>query len=170
MTNTGAEVERTKRPFFLTDMPVWLMLTLVALGLPRTILADLGIVEPEGSLFYYFLALTPFAAWLAVAIFRETRKPIADFLMLGTLYGLSLVVVHQVLWDLGPSLGHQPPAGAVSFAESVSPALYELALRGYTIVVAMLIGVGAGVVAALIALVAKAVRSARRRSRSTAAS
>jgi hypothetical protein len=167
VTKTGAEVERTNRPFFLTDMPVWLMLTLLALGLPRTILADLGIVEPEGSLFYYFLALTPFAAWLVVAVVRETRKPIADFLMLGTLYGLSLVVVHQILWDLGPSLGHQPPAGAVSFAESVSPNLYELALRGYTIVIAMIIGVGAGLVTALIALAAKAVRSARRRSHST---
>lgn len=170
MTNTGAEVERAKRPFFLTDMPVWLMLTLVALGLPRTILADLGIVEPESSLFYYFLALTPFAAWLVVAIFRETRKPIADFVMLGTLYGLSLVVVHQILWDVGPSLGHQPPAGAVSFAESVSPQFYELALRGYTIMIAMIIGVGTGLIAALIALVAKVVRSARHRSRSTEAS
>lgn len=166
MTSIGGQGVRTKRPFFLTDMPVWLMLTLTALGLPRTILADLGIVEPEGSLLYYFLALSPFAAWLAVAIFRETRKPVADFLMLGTLYGLSLVVVHQILWDLGPSLGHEPPAGAVSFAEGVSPAFYDLALRGYTIVIAMLIGIGSGLVAALTALTAKAVRSARRRSRS----
>jgi hypothetical protein len=167
VTNTGAEAVRTQRPFFLTDMPVWLMLLLVALGLPRTILADLGIVEPEGSLFYYFLALIPFAAWFAVALFRETRKPIADFLMLGVLYGLSLVVVHQILWDVGPSLGHQPPAGAVSFANSVSPGFHELALRGYTIMIAMMIGIGSGIVAALVALVAKAVRSARHRSRST---
>jgi hypothetical protein len=147
-------------------MPVWLMLTLVAIGLPRTILADLGIVEPESSLLYYFLALTPFAAWLVVAIFRETRKPIADFLMLGTLYGLSLVIVHQILWDVGTSLGHEPPAAAVSFADSVSPAFHDLALRGYTIMIAMLIGIGTGLVAALIALAAKAVRSSRHRSRS----
>ena len=32
------------RRFPLTDMPVWLMLVLVALGLPRALLADLDIV------------------------------------------------------------------------------------------------------------------------------
>ena len=37
------------RRFPLTDMPVWLMLVLVALGLPRTILADLDILAPESS-------------------------------------------------------------------------------------------------------------------------
>ena len=35
------------RRFPLTDMPTWLMLALVALGLPRTVLADLDIVAPR---------------------------------------------------------------------------------------------------------------------------
>jgi hypothetical protein len=71
------------RKFILTDMPTGLMLTLVAVGLPRTVLADLGIVAPESSLLYYFLALTPFAIWLAVAILRTSRRPFMDFLVLG---------------------------------------------------------------------------------------
>src|SRR3954453_517643 len=100
------------RRFPLTDMPIWLMLVLVGLGLPRTVLADLDIIAPESSLLYYVLALTPFAAWSAIAIFRPSRRPFQDFLMLGVLYGLSLVLVHQVLWSVGSTLGHHPPQSA----------------------------------------------------------
>lgn len=142
------------RRFVLTDMPTWLMLALVAVGLPRTILADLDIVAPESGLLYYFLALTPFAVWLGVAVARRTRRPFMDFLVLGVLYACSLVVVHQALWDVGPSLGHRPPDGAVSFAEQFSGVWYDVALRGYTTVIALGIGVGTGLVIALVAVVA----------------
>lgn len=136
-----------QRRFWLTDMPVWLMLLLVALGLPRTVLEDLDIVAPESSLLYYVLALTPFAAWLAVAIFRPTRKPLMDFLVLGALYGLSLVIVHQALW----TQQHDTDDG-----------------RGTSIMIAMVIGLGTGLLAALVAIVAAAVR--KRRDRPLAAS
>jgi hypothetical protein len=152
------------RSFPLTDMPTWLMLVLVAAGLPRTLLADLGIVAPDSSLLYFFLALAPFAAWLTVAIARRSSRPFTDFVVLGMLYGLSLVVVHQLLWNLGPSLGHQPPEGAVRFAERFAPAWQDLALRGYTVAIAVLIGVGTGVAAGLVALVANLWRSRRGRS------
>lgn len=152
------------RSFPLTDMPTWLMLVLVAAGLPRTLLTDLGIVAPDSSLLYFFLALAPFALWLIVAVARRSRRPFTDFAVLGILYGLSLVVVHQLLWDLGPSLGYQPPEGAVRFAERFAPAWQGLALRGYTVAVAMLIGVGTGVVAGLVAVVANLWRSRRGRS------
>jgi hypothetical protein len=147
--------------FPLTDMPIRLMLLLVGLGLPRTILADLDIVAPESSLLYYVLALTPFAVWLVVAIVRRSRRPFADFLVLGVLYGLSLVLVHQVLWDVGPSLGHRPPESAVDFASQFSPAWRELATRAYTSGIAILIGVGTGLVAALVAVGAHGWRTRR---------
>jgi hypothetical protein len=153
-----------RRSFPLTDMPTWLMLVLAAAGLPRTLLTDLGIVAPDSSLLYFFLALAPFAAWLTVAIARRSSRPFTDFVVLGILYGLSLVVVHQLLWGLGPSLGHRPPEGAVRFAERFSPALQDLALRGYTVAIAMLIGAGTGVVAGLVALAAHLWRSRRGRS------
>jgi hypothetical protein len=109
-TTNGLDVQQrgpdpVHRRFPATDMPIWLMLVLVALGLPRTVLADLDIVAPESGLLYYIVALAPFAAWLVVAILRTSRRPFADFLILGVLYGLSLVVVHQALWTVGPSLG-----------------------------------------------------------------
>jgi hypothetical protein len=151
------------RSFPLTDMPTWLMLVLVAAGLPRTLLTDLGIVAPNGSLLYFFLALAPFAVWLTVAIARRSNRPFADFVVLGILYGLSLVVVHQLLWDLGPTLGYHPPEAAIGFAEQFAPAWQDLALRGYTVAIAMLIGVGTGVVAGLVALAANLWRSGRGR-------
>ncbi|MEU4419942.1 hypothetical protein AB0F81_04910 [Actinoplanes sp. NPDC024001] len=144
-------------------MPVWLMLVLVGLGLPRTVLADLDIVAPESSLLYYVLALTPFAVWVLVAIVRRSRRPFADFLVVGVLYGLSLVVVHQVLWGVGPSLGHQPPESAVDFANQFSPAWRGLALRGFTSGIAVVIGVGAGLAAAVIAAAAHGGRASRAR-------
>ena len=149
------------RRFPGTDMPIWLMLVLLALGLPRTVLADLDIVAPESSLIYYVLALAPFAVWLVVAIVRTSRRPLADFLVLGILYGLSLVVVHQVLWEVGPSLGHHPPESAVRFADQFSAAWRGFALRAYTSGIAMVIGVGTGLVAGLIAVGARAWRSRR---------
>ncbi|MFI6831775.1 hypothetical protein ACIBG5_32045 [Kribbella sp. NPDC050241] len=150
------------RRFPATDLPTWLMLLLVALAVPRTVLEDLGIVEPEGSLFYYFLALVPFAVWLVVAVVRRSRRPFLDFLMVGVLYALSLVLVHQVLWNVGPSLGHNPPAGAVALADHFSAGWQDLALRGYTTGIALMIGIGSGLVVGIVALGANAWKSKRR--------
>lgn len=152
---------RRSRRVPATDMQTWLMVLLVALAVPRTVLADLDIVPPESGLPYYCLALTPFAAWLLVAIVRESRRPLMDFLVLGVLYGLSLVVVHQALWDIGPSLGHHPPANAVDFANQFGPELRLLALRGYTSGIAMVIGIGSGLATGLVAVGAHVWRTRR---------
>ena len=143
----------------LTDMPAGLMLLLVAVGLPRTILADLDIVPPESGLLYYVLALAPFTAWLLAAVLRKTRRPFLDFLVLGIVYGLSLILVHQALWGAAAGYGQRPPAGAVDFAEQFGSVWYELALRAHTSAIAMLIGVGSGLVAAIVAVSARSWRS-----------
>ena len=147
------------RRFPGTDMSTDLMLLMVALGTPRTILADLDVVAPESGLVYYFLALGPFAFWLAVGVARRNRRPFRDFLVVGTLYGLSLVVIHQVLWSVGPSLGHNPPASAIDFANHFGPGWRDLALRVYTSGIAMMIGIGSGVVVGFVAVGARLWRS-----------
>jgi hypothetical protein len=154
--------EPLMRRFPGTDMATGLILLLVALGVPRTILEDLDVVAPESGLLYYFLALTPFAIWLAVGIARRSCRPLADFLVVGILYGLSLVVIHQALWSVGPSLAHHPPASAVDFADQFGPGWRGVALRGYTSGIAMMIGVGSGVVVGLVALAAGLWRSKSR--------
>jgi len=142
---------------------VGLALVLVVLGAPRTVLADLDVVPPESGPLYYVLALVPFAAWVAVALARRTRRPLADFLVVGLLYGVSLIVIHQLLWTAGSSPGHNPPASAVDFADRFGPAWRDLALRVYTSGIAMVIGIGAGAVTGLAALAAHAWRSKRSR-------
>ncbi|WP_350278005.1 hypothetical protein [Kribbella sp. HUAS MG21] len=121
--------------FPATDMPAWLVLALVALGIPRTVLADLDVVPPESGLLYYCLALIPFAVWLVVAIRRRSRRPLADFLMVGGLYGVSLAIVHQLMWTDGLALRH--------------------------LGIAMLIGLGTGLIVGLVALAANLWRSKR---------
>ncbi len=75
-----------------------------------------------------------------------------DFLVLGVLYGLSLPLVHQLLWEVGPGLGEHPPQAAVDFANQFSGVWHDLALRGYTSVIALVIRVGTGLVIALVAV------------------
>lgn len=164
----AATQNETRRPGLLrrkllgTGMPGWLLLVLIALGLPRTVLADLGIVAPESSWVYYVLALTPFAVWLAVAVLRRTSTPIKDHLLAGTLYGLSLVVVHEALWAADSSLGHHPPQSAVRLAEQFGPPLRDVVLHGYTFAIAMMIGLGVGLIAGLVAAVSRQVRKIER--------
>jgi len=142
-------------------MPVWLPLGLVVLGLPRTILADLGTIGPDRSWVYFVFALTPFAAWLAVAVFRRTATPIRDHLVTGALYGLSLVIGHEAMWTAGPSAGPEP--GALRLAQGFGSPLRDLIVHGYTFGVALMIGLGVGVVMAAAAAAVKGIRAVRAR-------
>jgi hypothetical protein len=173
-TDTGARGRTAGRQRLLsrtllgTQWPGWLLLVLIALGLPRTVLADLGVVAPESSWIYYVLALTPFGVWLALAILRRTSSPMKDHLVAGTLYGLSLVVVHEALWAVGASQGQHPPQSAVTMAERFSSPVRELVLHGYTFLIAMAIGIGVGLIAGVVAVVTNRVRILlARRERST---
>jgi hypothetical protein len=127
--------QHVSRRFPATDMPAWMVLVLVALGGPRTILSDLDVVAPESGLLYYCLALLPFAVWLAVAIARRSRRPFLDFLVVGALYGVSLAIIHQLMWTEGLALKH--------------------------LGIAMMIGLGAGAVVGLVAVVADRWRARR---------
>jgi hypothetical protein len=156
MTAPTVDQPAYSRRFPLTDMPVWLMAALVAVGIPRTVLADLDVVPANSGLPYYVLALTPYACWLAVAVLRPTRKPVMDFVVLGVLYGISLIVVHQVLWG---AEGHIIPQSAHDFAEQFRPSLRELVLRVYSSGIALAIGAGSGLVGSAVAFTASRIRS-----------
>lgn len=142
-------------------MTWWTMVGLAALGLPRTVLSDLGIIETDGSVLYFVLALGPYAVWLAVAVLRRTPRPLRDHLLTGVLYGLSLVVVHELLWSVETSQGQDPPQAAIDLATRFDSPLSDLVIHGSEFGVAMMIGVGSGLVMALIALIANWIRSRR---------
>jgi hypothetical protein len=141
-----------------TRMPWTLALGLVALGLPRTILSDLGVLAPESSAIYYLVALLPFAAWLAVAVLRSTASPIRDQLAVGLLYAVSLIIVHELLWNADASVGHHPPQAALRLGAAVDPPLDRLVVHGYAGMIALMIGLGVALVAGLAGTVARLVR------------
>lgn len=145
-----------------TTMPAGLLLLLIAVGLPRTILADLGLVAPESGPLYYAIALTPFGIWLLVAAIRPTPTPWRDHLLVGACYGLSLMIMHELSWLAGLPARQRPPDGAVTLADRLGPPLREVLLHGSMLAVAMMIGLGVGLVAGLTAAVAGRIRAASR--------
>lgn len=159
----ASTARRAPRRVLGADLPLWAMLTLVALGLPRTVLADLGILVPEGSWLYYMVALTPYAVWLAVAVLRRTATPIRDHLLVGALYALSLVAVHELFWNVESSQGHNPPRPAIDLASGLASPARDLVIHGFEFGVALMIGVGSGAVMALVALASQGIRRLRAR-------
>lgn len=141
--------------------PLWLLAVPIVLGVPRTALSDLGLVRPEGSWVYYVLALTPFVVWLAIALIGRTTTPLRDHLLAGVGYGLSLAVVHEVLWPIASSIGTHPPEGAIRFAEQFEPALRGPAEHGYSLAIALMIGVGVGASMAVVATLSTLIRGRR---------
>lgn len=160
MTTPGQKpANALQRGLLCSDMPLWMMLGLVALGLPRTVLTDLGVLEAEGSVLYYVVALVPYAVWLLVAVMRRTRTPMRDHIFTGILYGLSLVVIHELLWNVESSQGHNPPQAALDLARGFASPIAEVVVHGYEFTIAMMIGVGSGIVIAVIAYVATRIRA-----------
>lgn len=142
-------------------MPIWLVVVLVLLMVPRTLLSDLALIT-ENTMPYYFFALIPYAVWLGVALFYKSKKPFMDFLVLGVLYGLTLIIIHQLLWNPGSSFGYQPPQAALDFGAQFASNLQDLAARGYTIIVSLVIGIGSGIVFGLIAMASRWIRTRRK--------
>ncbi|WP_181274242.1 hypothetical protein [Brevibacterium oceani] len=142
-------------------MSWWTMVGLAALSLPRTVLSDLGVIETDGSVLYFVLALGLYTVWLAVAVLRRTSRPLRDHLLAGVLYGLSLVIVHELLWSFETSQGQNPSQAAIDLAARFESPLSDLVIHLSEFIVAMMIGVGSGLVTAFIALVAARVRARR---------
>jgi hypothetical protein len=94
----------------------------------------------------------------------EKLKPLREFLVLGLLYSLTLILIHQLLWNNGTELGHQLPQAAIDFGARFDLPLRELAVRGYTVMISLLIGVGSGVAIGLFASLARVVRGRLERS------
>jgi hypothetical protein len=145
----------------LTSLPVWVMAVLALLMVPRTLLNDLGLIS-EGTILYYFFALIPYVIWLCVAFFYKSKRPFMDFLLLGVFYGLTLIAIHQLLWNPGAPVGYHPPQAALTFGAQFGAGFQELGARLYTVIVSLIIGVGSGAVFGSVAFLAKWFRARRR--------
>lgn len=80
-------------------MPVIAMAGLALLGIPRVVLHDLDLIS-GGSPVTWLLAVGPLAAWVAVTVLRRSPRPFMTVLTTGMMFGVMLVITHQLLWDV----------------------------------------------------------------------
>lgn len=119
-TNDPALTRTTSRPL---GFSVPALFGLALLGLPRVILHDLRVIE-EGSPITWLLALGPLAVWIAVAVAKRVSKPFLTLLVVGAIFGVMLMVTHQILWVSAyagnpPALGEGPLASLLPRLASI---------------------------------------------------
>ncbi|MFC0680088.1 hypothetical protein ACFFGH_19815 [Lysobacter korlensis] len=107
---TEQQLSRTGRrnPF---GLPFLALLGLAALGLPRVVLHDLGIIDESHPLSWVF-ALGALAATVAAALIAKVPSPFLTVLAVGSIFGVMLVITHQLFWDV--KYGGNPPVVAGS--------------------------------------------------------
>ncbi|BEL12156.1 hypothetical protein Q0Z83_103470 [Actinoplanes sichuanensis] len=87
------------------DIP--LMIVLGLLAAPRAVLHDLGLIHERTGV-NALLVFVPLLIWVLVAVTRSPN-PIRLLLGAGVVYGISLAVIHNALWN-GESTVAEPLA------------------------------------------------------------
>ena len=107
----------SRRPPYFFGMPLLLLAGLALLGMPRAVLHDLHLIG-ERSPATWFLALAPVAIWIAVTMLVRSPRPFLTVLVIGLMFGVLLVLTHQLLWDAAFS-GNVPAVGSGPAAELI---------------------------------------------------
>ncbi|MFE6614932.1 hypothetical protein [Amycolatopsis sp. NPDC057786] len=135
------------------------ILGLAALGVPRVVAHDLGLVGPAGNALLVFV---PLAIWLAIVLWRRVPNPFLTLLMVGLVHGVLLGITHQLLWTEAFPGG--PPSLGGDLAGTLSPATEAVVLRIFAFGSSLLTGVLTGAASGAVAwLLAKMVPGLRRR-------
>lgn len=147
----------SKRRF---GLPVGVIVMLGLLAAPRVVLHDLDVIN-EGTPANGVLVFAPLLIWVVVAVLRSTN-PFVSLLAAGGVYGLCLLVVHNLLWNR--TWEGDPPRLGGSLASRLPTALEELILRGAMSLAGLFTGLAVGTVCGVLAW---AIARARTRGRST---
>lgn len=133
-------------------LPIWALVGLALLSVPRIFAHDLGIdTGPIPAI----LTILPLVVWIAVVLRARVPSPILTLLVVGAIYGVALGLVHNLLWDQvfgdnGPMLG------------GLDEDLSEVPLRIAAFVSSVFTGVAVGVICGLIATGIRALSSRSR--------
>ncbi|WP_262847667.1 hypothetical protein [Mumia quercus] len=139
-----APSQDVRRP--LLGLPVWGLLLLAALALPRAVVHDLGV--DVGPVVNAVLALAPPAVWVLVALRARVPSPVTTLVVVGALYGIGLGVEHNLLWD---EVFEESPRLGGSFEGDLSPGAEETVMRVVTFASSVFTGALVGLVAGLVA-------------------
>lgn len=114
----------TKLPAHPLGLSLLALLGLALLGIPRVILNDLGVIE-EGDAITWVLAVLPPVIWIVVALRAKVPNPFLTVFVVGVIFGVLLMLTHQVLWvaafdgtppDVGGPVGTIIPRLAAVFS------------------------------------------------------
>ncbi|OLZ58183.1 hypothetical protein BS330_12665 [Amycolatopsis keratiniphila subsp. nogabecina] len=132
---------------------------LAALGVPRVVAHDLGLVGPVGNALLVFV---PLAIWLAIVLWRRVPNPFLTLLVVGLAYGVLLGLTHQVLWTEAFPGG--PPSLSGNLVGTLPPSTEAVVLRIFAFGSSLLTGVLNGAASGAVGwLLAKMVSGLRRR-------
>ncbi|MBQ1081970.1 MULTISPECIES: hypothetical protein [unclassified Nocardiopsis] len=146
---------RRKRP----GLPFLTLVLLALLAAPRVVLHDLGIIQ-EGTLVNAVFVFVPPLVWIAVVLWRRVPNPFLTLLVVGVLYGLFLMVGHQILWTT--AWDGDPPTLGGNLSE-LPPAAHAMVTRGFAALSSVVTGTLVGAVCGLLAWGASRVIHRRRR-------
>lgn len=124
------------------------LILLAALAAPRVVLHDLGLIG-EGTFVNALFVFVPPLVWIAVVLGRRAPNPFVTLLVVGALYGLMLVIGHQILWNV--AWAGEPPRLGGSLS-ALPPLAHEVITRGAAVVSGLVTGTVVGALAGLVAL------------------
>lgn len=134
------------------DMPLWLIVLLAAIAMPRVVVHDLHLL-PLDSFFYILLAVVPFIIYGSIAIFRDNKRPLYDFMIMGVCFGVFLATIHLITWDT--SWGSNMPKLGDNLEGVLAPEVERLFFQTATAFSSVMTGIVTGAVFGLIAVLAK---------------
>lgn len=139
-------------------IPWWAVLVLVSLAVPRILVHDLG--ATPGAAVEAVLTLVPAVVWIVVAVWARVPSPVLTLVTVGSLYGVVLAIVHNLLWDAIFDFSSPDLGGAL--AGELAPGTEEVLLRFAMTVSSVFTGMIAGLIAGLVATLICARRPPKR--------
>lgn len=128
-------------------LPFVAVVALALIAVPRVVLHDLGIVQ-EGTFVNSLFVFVPPLVWIAVVLWRRVPNPFLTLLVVGALYGVFLMLGHQILWNT--AWDGDPPALGGNLSE-LSPVVQSVIMRGFAAMSSLVIGALVGAVSGLAA-------------------
>ena len=156
--------KQTRSLSFKTDMPLWLLALLALLSAIRPVIHDLRAL-PFDSVMYLALAVAPLIVYLGIAVFRDNKRPIYDFVVMGIMFGIMLAFTHQIFWD--SAFGSNPPQLGDNLAGKLAPEAEEVLFRSAAFTSSLTTGTMIGLIFGTIALIASNVKNRMQKSDKT---
>ncbi len=140
---------RTDRTSGRADLglPFLAVVALALLAAPRVVLHDLGIIQ-EGTFVNSLFVFVPPLVWIGVVLWRRVPNPFLTLLVVGALYGVLLLLGHQILWNTAWE-GNPPTLGGN--LSDLAPGVQEGIMRGFAGLSSLVTGVLVGAVSGLVA-------------------